>query len=324
VTSRRQLLIALAGSGLFQPLAAIGQARKVHRVGLLLTGIPTAMSEAMLRSFAELGYVEGQNLTIDRRQAEGNLDRLPELVDELLKLRPDVILAIGTPASLALKKATTSVPIVFAGNSDPAGVGLVVSLAKPGGNITGTSLMASELSAKRLELLREVSPRMQRVAMVWDSSNPGMALRVRETETAAERSHVQLRTHGPKTLEQLQAALSELEKQRPDALLVTTEPFTRRHLARIVEYSIAHRVPAMFEDRTYVEAGGLMSYGPNVADVFRRAVLYVDKILKGAKPADLPVEQPTKFELVINLKTAKAIGIAIPQSMLARADEVIQ
>jgi putative ABC transport system substrate-binding protein len=320
----RRLLLALGGFVLMAPLASIGQQARVYRVGVLMTGSPTAMSDAMLQMFRELGYIEGRNITIERRQADGNLERLPGLAAELLGLQPEVILALGTPASLVLKRATVTVPIVFAGNSDPQGVGIVASLAKPGGNITGTSLMASELSAKRLELLRALTPQMKRIAILWDSSNPGMALRVRETQIAADQSRVLLRTVGPKNLDELQAALADLAKLRPDALLVTTEPFTRRHLARIVEFSLQHRIPTMFEDGTYVEAGGLMSYGPNVADVFRRAVLYADKILKGAKPGDLPVEQPTTFELIVNLKTAKALGIAIPQSMLVRADRVIE
>lgn len=306
------------------PFPAYAQQQKPYRVGLLLTGSHNALTDVILRTFRELGYIEGQNITIERRYAEGNLDRLPGLAAELVGLRVDLILNVGTPASLALKKATNTIPIVFAANSDPEGVGIVASLARPGGNITGTSLMASELSAKRLELLHALSPRISRVAILWDSSNPGMALRVRETELAAGQSRIALRSVGPRNLDELQAAFAELEKQRPEALLVTTEPFTRRHLVQILEFSMRNRVPTMFEESGYVEAGGLMSYGPNLAEIFRRAVLYVDRILKGAKPADLPVEQPTKFELVINLKTAKALDLTIPQSILLRADRVIQ
>jgi putative ABC transport system substrate-binding protein len=306
------------------PLAALAQPQKIPRVGLLATGSRNALTDVLMRTFRELGYIEGQSIVIERRFAEGNLEQLPGFATELVKLKTDAILAVGTPASLALKQATSTIPIVFAGNSDPVGVGIVATLAHPGGNVTGTSLVASELSGKRLELLHDVSPGMAHIAILWDSSNPGMTLRVHETEVAAEQLHLVLRSVGPKNLDELEAAFAALAKQRPDALLVTTEPFTRRHLVRILEFSTLHRIPTIFEERTYVEAGGLMSYGPNLAEVFRRAVVYVDRILKGAKPADLPVEQPTTFELVINLKTARALGLTIPPSVLARADEVIQ
>ena len=268
--------------------------------------------------------MEGKNLVVERRFAEGRLDRLPEFAAELVRLRVDVIVIQGTPASLAAKSATSTIPIVFAANSDPVGAGIVNSLARPGGNITGTSLMASELSAKRLELLSAVAPRLSRIAILWDSSNPGMALRVRETEIAAKQSGVALFSTGPSNAAELEAALTEPAKRRPDALLVTVEPFTRRHLARIIEFCGSHRIPSMFEESSYVEAGGLMSYGPDLREIFRRAAVYVDKILKGVKPADLPIEQPTKFELVINLKTAKALGLDVPPTLLARADEVVE
>jgi ABC-type uncharacterized transport system substrate-binding protein len=322
--NRRRLLLAVGGGVLTVPLASLAQLQRIPRVGVLATGSPNALTDVLMRTFRELGYIEGQSIVIERRFAEGSLERLPGFATELVKLQTDAILAVGTPASLALKQATSTIPIVFAGNSDPVGVGIVATLAHPGGNVTGTSLLASELSAKRLELLHDVSPGMAHIAILWDSSNPGMALRVRETEVAAEQLHLVLRSVGPKNLDELQAAFAALEKQRPDALLVTTEPFTRRHLVRILEFSTLHRIPTIFEERTYVEAGGLMSYGPNLAEVFKRAVVYVNRILKGAKPADLPVEQPTKFELVINLKTAKALGLIIPPSVLARADEIIQ
>jgi ABC-type uncharacterized transport system substrate-binding protein len=321
---RRRPFLLAAGALLIAPLRAYAQQEKTHRVGLLLTGSPNVMTDVIFQTFRELGYVEGKNITIQRRSAEGSLERLPALAAELVKLQPDVILNVGTPASLALKEATRSIPIVFAANSDPVGVGIVDSLSRPGGNVTGTSLMAPQLSAKRLELLHALEPGMSRVALLWDSSNPGMALRVRETEAAAGQSQVRLHTVGPRNLEELEAAFAEVEKLRPQALLVTTEPFTRLHLVRILEFAMRHRIPAMFEDSTYVEAGGLMSYGPNLAEVFRRAVVYVDRILKGAKPAELPVEQPTRFELVINLKTARQHGITIPPLVLLRADKVIE
>ena len=323
--TRRKLLIVAGASVLMAPLAPFAQPQqRTFRIGMLAAGSPTRFTDAIITALQDLGYIEGRNVVIERRFAEGHLDRLPDFAAELVKLRVDIIVIQGTPASLAAKKATSTIPIVFAANSDPVGVGIVASLARPGGNVTGTSLMASDLSAKRLELLHAMAPRLSRIAILWDSSNPGMSLRVRETEIAAKQLQVVLRSAGPRNLEELEAVFVELAKQRPDALLVTVEPFTRRHLARILEFCSTNRIPSMFEESSYVEAGGLMSYGPDLREIYRRAATYVDRILKGAKPADLPVEQPTKFELVINLKTAKALGITLPQSILVRAERVIE
>jgi putative ABC transport system substrate-binding protein len=238
--------------------------------------------------------------------------------------RVDVIVTMGTPAGFAAKQATGTIPIVLGANSDPVGVGLVASLARPGGNITGTSLMAPELSAKRLDILRTLSPKISRFAILWDSSNPGMAERVHETQIAADQSHVLLHVVGPRNPDELESALAELLKQRPDALLVTTEAFTRRHMARILEFANGNKIPAMFEDSSWVEAGGLMCYGPDYQEIFGLAAVLVDKILKGAKPADLPIVQPTKLELLLNLKTAKALGLEIPPNLLALANRVIE
>jgi putative ABC transport system substrate-binding protein len=273
---------------------------------------------------AELGYVEGKNTIVERKFAEGNAGRLKEYAAELVQQHVDVIVTIGTPAGFAAKQATSTIPIVFGAISDPVGVGLVTSLGRPGGNATGNSLMAPDLSAKRLEVLRTLAPGMSRFAILWDSSNPGMAERVRETKIAADQSHVLLHIIGPRNLDELEAAFSEVLGQRPDALLVTTEAFTRQHLGRILDFANRNKIPAMFEDSSYVEAGGLMSYGPNYEEVFRTAAVFVSKILKGAKPADLPIEQPTKFELVINLRTAKALGIEVPLTTLAMANRVIE
>jgi putative ABC transport system substrate-binding protein len=322
ITRRRLVILGLAVAA--APRTSFSESqRQTFRIGMLAAGSSTRFTDAIFTALRELGYVEGKNLVVERRFAEGRLDRLPEFAAELVRLRVDVIVSQGTPASLAAKSATSTIPIVFAANSDPVGVGIVKSLARPGGNITGTSLMASELSAKRLELLHSVAPRLARVAILWDSSNPGMALRVQETEIAAKQTNVALFSAGPRDAEELEATFVELAKQRPDALLVTVEPFTRRHLARILAFCGSHRIPSMFEESSYVEAGGLMSYGPDLREIFRRAAVYVDRILKGAKPSDLPVEQPTKFELVINLKTARALGLKIPPSVLGRTDQVI-
>jgi putative ABC transport system substrate-binding protein len=318
---RRAFITLLGGAAGIWPLAALAQQR--FRIGLLNTGADTFFVGPFMAKMVELGYLEGNNIVIERKFAEGNAERLKEFAADLVRQHVDVIVTIGTPAGFAAKQATSTIPIVFGAISDPVGVGLVASLARPGGNATGNSLMAPELSAKRLDILRRLSPGISRFAILWDSSNPGMAERVRETKVAADQSHVLLHTVGPRNLDELEAAFAELLSQRPDALLVTTEAFTRQHLARILDFASRNKIPAMFEDSFYVESGGLMSYGPDYQEVFRTAAVFVGKILKGAKPANLPIEQPTKFELIINLKTAKALGIEIPPTLLAVANRVI-
>jgi ABC-type uncharacterized transport system substrate-binding protein len=319
---RREFIALFGGAAAAWPLAARAQQR--FKIGLLDTGLGTAFTEPFMRKLVELGYVEGRNVVIERKSAEGNPERLKDLAAELVRHQVDVIVTAGTPAGFAAKTATSTIPIVLGANSDPVGVGLVASLARPGGNLTGNSLMAPDLSAKRLDILRTLAPGITRFAILWDSSNPGMAKRVHETKMAADQSHVFLHPVGPRNLEQLDAAFAELSNARPDALLVTAEAFTRRYLARILDFANSSKIPAMFEDSAYVEAGGLMSYGPDYQAVFQKAAIFVDKILKGAKPADLPIEQPTKFELVINLQTAKALGLEIPPTLLALADRVME
>ena len=319
---RREFITLLGGSAALWPLAA--QAQKPFKIGLLDTGIGEYFSVPFMRKLAELGYVEGRNVVIERKSAAGNAALLTDLAADLVRHQVDVIVTAGTPAGFAAKKATNTIPIVLGANSDPVGVGLVASLARPGGNTTGNSLMAPDLSAKRLDILHTLAPGISRIAILWDSSNPGMAERVRETKIAADQSHVLLHTVGPRNLNELNTAFADLLNARPDALLVTAETFTRQHLVRILDFANNNKIPAMYEDKSFVVAGGLMSYGPDLQDVFRKAAIFVDKILKGAKPGDLPIEQPTKFELVINLKTAKALGLTIPPSLLATADEVIE
>jgi putative ABC transport system substrate-binding protein len=319
---RREFIKVLGGVAAAWPLAA--RAQQHFRIGLLNTGASTFFIAPFMGKLGELGYVEGKNIVVERKFAEGNSERLKEFAADLVRQHVDVIVTIGAPAGFAAKQATSTIPIVLGAISDPVGVGLVASLARPGGNATGNSLMAPELSAKRLELLRMLAPGISRFAILWDSSNPGMAERVRETKVAADQSHVLLRTVGPRNLDELEAAFAELLNQRPDALLVTTETFTRQHLARILDFANRNKIPAMFEDSSFVEAGGLMSYGPDYEEVFRTAAVFVSKILKGAKPADLPIEQPTKFQLVINLKTAKAIAVEVPPTLLAMANRVIE
>lgn len=318
----RRQFIALLGLGTVWPLAA--RAQQQFRIGVLNTGASTFFIGPFKQKLEELGYAEGKNLIIERKFAEGSSERLKEFAQDFVRERVDVIVTIGTPAGFAAIRATSTIPIVLGAISDPVGLGLVKSLARPGGNATGNSLMAPELSAKRLEILRMLAPGISRFAILWDSSNPGMAERVHETQVAADQTHVLLHVVGPRNVEELEAAFADLIRQRPDALLVTTEAFTRQHLSRILDFANQNKIPAMFEDSSFVEAGGLMSYGPNYEEVFRTAAVFVDKILKGARPADLPVEQPTKFQLVLNLKTAKALAIDIPPNLLTMADRVIE
>ena len=318
---RREFVTLLGGTAALWPLA--GRAQKPFKIGLLDTGLGAEFAVPFIRKLAELGYVEGKNVVIERKSAGGNAELLPGLAADLVRQGVDVIVTAGTPAGFAAKKATSTIPIVLGANSDPVGVGLVASLARPGGNATGNSLMAPDLSAKRLDILHTLAPGISRIAILWDSSNPGMAERVRETKIAADQSHVLLHTVGPRNLNELDTAFADLLNARPDALLVTAETFTRQHLVRILDFANSNKIPAMFEGSSYVVAGGLMSYGPDYQDVFQKAAIFVDKILKGANPADLPIEQPTKFELVINLKTAKALGLEIPPKLIALADRVI-
>jgi len=318
----RRQFVALLGLAAVWPLAA--RAQQQFRIGLLNTGASSFFIPPFKQKLEELGYTEGKNLIIERKFAEGSSERLNEFAQDFVREHVDVIVTIGTPAGFAATRATNTIPIVLGAISDPVGLGLVKSLARPGGNATGNSLMAPELSAKRLEILRMLAPGISRFAILWDSSNPGMAERVHETQVAADRTHVLLHVVGPRNVEELEAAFADLLRQRPDALLVTTEAFTRQHLSRILDFANQNKIPAMFEDSFFVEAGGLMSYGPNYEEVFRTAAVFVDKILKGARPADLPVEQPTKFQLVLNLKTAKALAIDIPPNLLTMADRVIE
>jgi len=319
---RREFMALLGSATALLPLAARAQQR--FKIGLLDTGLGASFSVPFMRKLEQLGYVDGKNVVIERKSAEGKPELLKSLAEDLVRSQVDVIVTAGTPAGFAAKEATSTIPIVLGANSDPVGVGLVASLAHPGGNATGNSLMAPDLSAKRLDILHTLAPGLSRFAILWDSSNPGMAARVRETRIAADQSRVLLHTVGPTNLDELDAAFADLLNARPDALLVTAEPLTRLHLTRILDFANNNKIPAMFEDSSYVMAGGLISYGPNYEDVFQKAAIFVDKIFKGAKPNDLPIEQPTKFELVINLKTAQALGLEIPPSLLALADRVVQ
>jgi ABC-type uncharacterized transport system substrate-binding protein len=306
-------------------IAEAQQPKKIPRIGYLIGSSPTANArdEAFRQGLRELGYIEGQNLIIEYRYAEGKLDRLPELAAELVRLKVDAIFCTSTPAAQAAKKATTTVPIVSV-SGDPVGLGLVASLARPGGNVTGLANLTSELAGKRLELLKEVVPSVSRVAVLWNPVAPSSALRMRETEAAAPSLGIKLQPVEVREANDFERAFSALKRERADALFPLRSPVISNHLKRIVELAAKNRVPGMYDASEFAEAVGLMSYGTMLPDLDRRAASYVDKILKGAKPADLPVEQPTKFELIINLKAAKQIGLTIPPNVLARADRVIK
>ncbi len=336
MTTRRTFLATVTGATLAAPLAAEAQqAGKVYRVGFIITTAPVSEMagpepaiptvRAFVQGLRALGYVEGQNLILERRSAEGRFERFGDIVAELVRLKADVIVTVGDPMTRAAKAVATTVPIVMASSNNPVGVGLVQSLARPGGNITGVTMQVGpELEAKRLELLREMLPGVSRVAYLsskedkeWEGPQ-GKSVR-----TAAQALGVTL-VLAEFTPRQYTDAFALISRARAEALFVSRTPTAYVDRALIVDFATRARLPSMFGFREAVELGGLMSYGANLDDIFRRAATYVDKILKGAKPADLPVEQPTKFELVINLKTAKALGLTIPLSLLLRADEVIE
>ncbi|HET8562653.1 MAG TPA: ABC transporter substrate-binding protein [Candidatus Binatia bacterium] len=303
------------------------QPAKVPQVGFLSSVSPSsisARSEAFRQGLRELEYVEGKNIVIDWRFAEGKADRLPALTAELVRLKVNVIVTAGPGVTRAAKEATSMIPIVMTQDGDPVGNGFVTSLARPGGSITGLSTVAPEISGKQLELLKEIVPKLSRVAVLGTSSRPGNAQALRETELAAEALGVQLQYLDVLDPNDSETAFRAATKGRADAVVVLGSPVLTSQRTQLVEIAVKSRLPAMYYRREYVEDGGLMSYGVSYTDLDRRAATYVDKILKGAKPADLPVEQPTKFELVINLRTAKQIGLTIPQSVLYRADNVIK
>ena len=326
---RREFITVFGGTAVAWPLAALAQqsSRKIPRIGWLAPGTAESVQDSLeeyRRGMRELGYVEGRTVETEYLYADGQLDRLPRLATMLVANKVDVIVTAGTLGCLAAKQATTVIPIVFAVIGDPLATGVVPNLGHPDGNITGLSLMATDLSAKRLQLLQTVVPSLRQFAVLWNSSNPGMAPGVREARLAAEQLNIAFVDAGVRDLDGLEASFTALSERRPEALLVTAEPFTTRNRDRILDFALRSRIPAIYEAGSFARAGGLMAYGPNILTMFHRAASYVDKILKGAKPADLPVEQPTKFELIVNLKTAKAIGIEIPQSILLRADELIE
>jgi len=326
--AHKLLLLILATTILLAPLPVEAQQpRKVPRVGFLsavsANSVPARL-EGFRLGLRELGWVEGQSVTIDYRWAEGRGDRLPGLAEELVRLNVDLIVTHGAAATLAARRATATIPIVFASADDAVTSGLVASLARPGGNVTGLTIISPELSGKRLELLREVVPSLKRLAVLRNPTNPVTLLELKATQAAAQSLGLQIQSLEVADPDGFAGPFSAMTREQAGALIVLSDAmFVGRH-AQIVGYAAKSRLPAIYSAREFADAGGLMSYGPNVADLWRRSAAFVDKILKGAKPADLPVEQPTKFELVINLKTAKQIGLTIPPNVLARADKVIK
>ena len=321
---RRAFIGTLAGGLLAAPLAAEGQqAGKVGRVGIL-GNENSAPWEAFRRGLRDLGYVGGRNLTMESRWSEGRTERLPALAIELVQLRVDVIVASGTQAVRAARQATSTIPIVMAVSAHPDKIGLVKSLARPGGNVTGLDNVGPDLKGKQLQLLKEVAPKVSRVAVLWNPANLVETFGFKEMVAAAAVIGVEIQSIDVRTPDDYLAAFATVTASRADALYAFGNPVNFKNRQLIADFALKSRLPSIYEERLFVESGGLMSYAPSFTDLFRRAATYVDKILKGAKPADLPVEQPRKFELVINLKTAKALGLTIPPSVLARADEVIE
>ena len=323
------LIVTLTLATLAAPLTAgAQQPAKVPRIGVLHASTPAATSdrfEAFKQGLREHGYVEGQSIILERRFGEARVERISEVAAELVRIKVDVIVVATDVGIAAVKQQTQTIPIVMANSTDPVGTGFVASLARPGGNVTGLTTISPEISGKRLELLRDVVPRLSRVAIIWNPDVRGAVLDYKETEGAARSLRLQLQSVEVSRADDLNRAFSAVTNGRAQALIVPTpNPFALANLGQIVSFAQKNRLPSMYGTRDFADAGGLMAYGPNAAALWRRAATYVDKILKGAKPGELPIEQPTKFELVINLKAAKALGLTIPQSLLRRADHVIQ
>ena len=308
-------------------VATAQQPARIPRIGILISGsasLNSARVEAFRQRLREHGYVEGKNIVIEYRYAEGKRERLPDLAAELVRLKVDVIVTTGAVPVLAAKKASPTIPIVFAASSDPVGSGLVSSLAQPGGTITGLSQMAPDLDGKRLELLKEAFPKIVRVAFLWQAGGRRGNLELTDMEAAAKVLGLKLLSLPVRSLGDLESAFARAKRDGAQALITSTGALIITQLRQVLDFAVKNRLPAMYPNSEFVEAGGLMSYGPDNTDLFRRAADFVDKILKGTKPADIPVEQPTKFERIINLKAAKQIGLTIPQKVMERADKVIK
>jgi putative ABC transport system substrate-binding protein len=318
----------IGGAAVAWPRAALAQSpAKVYRVGLLNSAGPVAdnspFGAALIRGLSQRGYTLEKNLSFERRGAEMHLDRLPGLVDELAVSKVDVIVSFGYPATVAAKQGTT-LPVVAINTGDPVGTGLVASLARPGGHLTGISDVSSEVTPKRLEFLKEFAPGLRRVAMLWNAADLGMTQRYQASEAGAKALGISVQALGVREPDDFDQAFAAMNRDMPDAILMVADPLMNLNRRRVFEFAAAHRLPAIYEGDGYVRDGGLMSYGPDNEESFGRVAALVDRILKGAKPADLPFEQPTLFKFVLNLKTAKSIGLEVPPSLLARADEAIE
>jgi len=324
---RREFMTLFGGAAvpsLLWPLAAHAQQPgKVWRMGFIAHG-HESFYDALFEGLREYGYEEGRNLIVERRYAQGQAERFKEFAAEMVRLNVDIIIVVTTPAALAVKKATTTIPIVHPNAIDPLNTGLIASLAHPGGNLTGGAQLTAEVSAKRLEILKRVMPRLSRVAALWNPANPALVFSWKETQGAARALGVTLQSHEVQGPKDFAAAFAMIADERPDALLVLQDAVTMQQRNEIIDFAIQKRLPSMFQEKGWAVAGGLMSYGENLPSMYRRAAYFADRIFKGAKPTDLPVEQATKFDMVLNLKTAKAIGLTIPDPVLVLADEVIE
>jgi putative ABC transport system substrate-binding protein len=327
--ARLTLIGSVAVTLLAMPFLAASQpAQKVFRVGHVAAGgrTPDGAPPRPLRdTLRGLGYIEGQNIVYEARFAEGKVERIPDMLAELIRLKIDVLVAQGGAVTAAAKQATSTIPIVMApASGDAVATGMITSLARPGQNITGLTDESVQLSAKRMELLKEAVPKAARIAVLWNSNDQGMTLRYREIEKAARILRVEVQAHGVRDPGDFETAFAAMTRQRPDAMFLVADAITIFHRKRFIEFAAAQHIPAMYETDLHVRDGGLMSYGPNFEDSFRQAAAYVDRILKGAKPADLPAQQPTTYLLAVNLKTAGTLGLTMPPSLLLRADEVVQ
>lgn len=321
---RRRLLLA-TGALLIAPGSARAQRARVHRIGFISPTAPGPRNDAFRQGLRELGYIEGRDVVIEMRFAEGRPERLPALVEELIRLNIDVLVVGATIGARAARNATATIPIVFAGSSDPVAGGIVTNLARPGGNVTGFSTAYGDgFAGKWLELLAAAVPGLSRAAALWSSSNAAASSFVSELQGAARTLHAGLDVHHAGDPAELDRELAAIGRNGAQGLIVTPSPFAATQRDTLVRFAASRRLPAIYFDESFADAGGLMSYGPDIADTYRRAASHVDRILKGARPGDLPVEQPTKFHLVFNLRTARAIGLVIPQSLLLRADRVIE
>jgi putative ABC transport system substrate-binding protein len=321
---KRRTFIMLLGSAAAWPLDALAQQRdKVWRMGFIAHG-HERFYDALFEGLREYGYEEGRNLIVERRYAHGAAERFKEFAAEMVRLNVDIIVVVTTPAALAVMNATKTIPIVHPNAIDPLNTGLIASLAHPGGNLTGGAQLTAEVSAKRLAILTRLLPGLPRVAALWNPANPAIVFAWKETQRTARELGITLQSHEVQGSKDFAAAFAAIAEEHPEALLVLQDAVTMQHRNELVDFAIQQHLPSMFQEKEWAKAGGLMSYGENLPSMYRRAAYFVDRIFKGANPADLPVEQAAKFEMVLNLRTAKAIGLAVPDSILALADEVIE